>query len=54
MNVKDEATGVERKMTMDGGDIGSFEVCDRVVESARIGKGRVRPFPLLPSPLLLW
>jgi guanosine-diphosphatase len=32
VNVKDEATGVERKVTMDGGDIGSFEACDRVVQ----------------------
>ena len=32
VSVKDGATGVERKVTMDGGDIGSFEVCDRVVQ----------------------
>ena len=32
VTVKDEATGVERKVTMDGGDIGSFEACDRVVQ----------------------
>jgi len=32
VNVKDELTGVERKATVDGGDIGSFEACDRVVQ----------------------
>ncbi|EDR00195.1 uncharacterized protein LACBIDRAFT_314571 [Laccaria bicolor S238N-H82] len=32
VTVKDEVTGVERKVTMDGGDIGSFEACDRVVQ----------------------
>ena len=32
VNVKDEVMGVERKVTMDGGDIGSFEACDRVVQ----------------------
>ncbi|EDR00213.1 uncharacterized protein LACBIDRAFT_334333 [Laccaria bicolor S238N-H82] len=30
--VKDEVTGEERKVTMDGGDIGSFEACVRVVQ----------------------
>ena len=30
--VKDEATGMEREVTMDGGDIGSFEMCDPVVQ----------------------
>ena len=32
VTVKDEATGMERKVTMDGGDTGSFEMCDRVVQ----------------------
>jgi len=32
VDVKDEVTGVERKVTMDGGDIGSFQACDRVVQ----------------------
>jgi len=32
VNVKDELTGVERKATVDGEDIGSFEACDRVVQ----------------------
>ena len=32
VTVKHEATGVERKVTMDGGDIGSFKACDRVVQ----------------------
>ena len=32
VNIKDAATGVERKVTVDGGDIGSFEACNRVVQ----------------------
>ncbi|EDR00228.1 uncharacterized protein LACBIDRAFT_314647 [Laccaria bicolor S238N-H82] len=32
VTVKVEVTGVERKVTMDGEDIGFFEVCDRVVQ----------------------
>ena len=32
VTVKGEATGVERKVTMGVGDIGSFEACDRVVQ----------------------
>ena len=32
VTVKDEARGMERKVMMDGGDIGSFEMCGRVVQ----------------------
>jgi len=32
VNIKDAATGVERKVTVDGGDTGSFGACNRVVQ----------------------
>ena len=56
VNVKDEATGVERKVTMDGGDIGSFEACDRVVQLV-LAKDAYVPFSssfysYLPAPSL--
>ena len=55
VNIKDEAMGMERKVTMDVGNIGSFEACDRVVQLILAKDAYVRfllPFTLFSLPLL--